>query len=177
MLWEPRTSVQDRFTKGIRTRDQIANICWIIEKSREFQKNISLYFIEYAKIFDCVDPSKLWKTLTEMGLDHLTCFLRKLYADQEATVKTLYGATDWFRIKKGVWQGGLLSLYLFNLYTEHIMRNAELEVQAGIKIAWRNSNNLRYVYDTATDLNWMVESGKELKSLLIGWRRRVKRLG
>ena len=95
--------VQARFKKGRGTRDQIANIHWIIEKAREFQKNIYLCFIDYAKAFDCVDHDKLWKALREMGIpDHLTCLLRNLYAGQEAAVRTLCGTTDWFKIEKGV---------------------------------------------------------------------------
>ena len=95
--------VQTGFRKGRGIRDQIANICWIIEKAREFQKNIYFYFIDYAKAFDCVDHNKLWKILKEMGIpDHLTCLLRNLYVGQEATVRTLYGTTDWFKIEKGV---------------------------------------------------------------------------
>ena len=113
--------VQVGFRKGRGTRDQIANIHWIIEKAREFQKNIYLSFINYINVFDCVDLNKLWKALEEMRLeDHLTCLLRNLYAGQEATVRTLYGTTDWFRTEKGV-QSCLLSPCLFNLYTEHIM--------------------------------------------------------
>ena len=120
-------NVQAEFRKGRGTTDQIANIHWIIEKAREFQKNVYLCFINYAKAFDCVDHGKVWKALREMGLaDHLTCLLRNLCAGQEATVGTLYGITDWFKIKKGVQQGCLLSPCLFNLYTECIMRNAEL---------------------------------------------------
>jgi len=128
--------VQAGFRKGRGTRDQIANICWIIKKAREFQKNI--YFIDYAKAFDCVDHNKPWKILKDMGIaDHLTCLLRNLYAGQEATVKTVRG-TDWFQIRKGVCQGCILPPCLFNLYAEYIMRNAGLdEAQAGIKIAWR----------------------------------------
>jgi len=135
--------VQTGFRKGRGTRDQIANICWIIEKAREFEKNIC--FIDYAKASDCVDHNKLWKILQEMGIpDHLTCLLRNLYAGQEGTVKTWHGTTDWFQIGKGVRQG-----CIFNLYTEYIMRNAGLEeAQAGIKIAGRNINNLRYTGDT-----------------------------
>ena len=105
--------VQDGFRKGKGTRDQITNICWIIEKARDFQKNIYLCFINSTKAFDCVDHNKLWKTLKEMGItDHLTCFPRNLHAGQEATVRTQYGTTDWFRIEKGV-QGSLLSPCLF----------------------------------------------------------------
>ena len=120
--------VQVEFRKGTGTRDQIANICWIIKKAREFEKNIYFCFIDYAKAFDCVDHNKLWKTLKEMGIpDHLTCLLRNLYEGQETTVRTGHGTTDWFQIGKEVCQGCLLSPYLFNLYAEYIMRNAGLE--------------------------------------------------
>ena len=121
-----------------------------MEKAREFQKNIYFCFIHYANAFDCVDHNKLWKNLKEMGIpDHLTCLLRNLYAGQEATVRTGHGTTDWFQIGKGVCQGCILSPCLFNLYAEYIMRNAGLEeAQAGIKIAGRNINNLRYGDDT-----------------------------
>ena len=114
-------------------------------KRQEFQKNIYFCFIDYAKAFDCLDCNKLWKILKEMGMpDHLTCLLRNLYASQEATVRTGYGTTDWFQIRKGLCQGCILSLCLFNLYAEYIMRNAGLEeAQTGIKIARRNINNLR----------------------------------
>ena len=108
--------VQAIFRKGRRTRDQIASIHWIIEKAREFQKNIYFCFIDYAKAFGCVDPHKLWEILQEMGIpDHLTCFFRNLYAGQEATVRTGHGTTDWFQIRKGVHQGWILSPCLFNL--------------------------------------------------------------
>ena len=155
--------VQAGFRKGRRTRDQIANIRWIIEKAREFQKNIYFCFIDYAKAFDCVDHNKLWKILKEMEiLDHLTCLLRNVYAGQEATVRTGHGTTEWFQIGKGVHQGCILSPCLFNFYAEYIMRNAGLEeTQAEIKIAGRNINNLRYA-----DTTLMAES-KELKSLLM----------
>ena len=141
--------VQAGFRKGRGTRDQIANICWIMEKARQFQKNIYFCFIDYAKAFDCVDHNKLWKILQEVGIpDHLTCLLRNLYAGQEATVRTGHGTTDWFQIRKGVRQGCILSPCLFNLYAEHIMRKTGLEeAQAGIKIAGRNINNLRYADD------------------------------
>ena len=120
--------VQAGFRKHRGTRDQIANICWIIKKARGFQKNIYFCFIDYAKAFDCVDHNQLWKILKEMGIpDHLTCLLRKLYAGQEATVRTGHGTTDWFQIGKGVRQGCILSLCLFNLLAEYIMRNAGLE--------------------------------------------------
>ena len=136
--------VQAGFRKGRGIRDQIANIHWIIEKVREFQKNIYFCFIYYSKAFDCVDHNKLWKILKEMQIPvHLICLLRNLYAGQEATVKTRHGTTDWFQIKKGVCQGCILSPCLFNLYAEYIIRNAGLdEAQAGIKIARRNINNL-----------------------------------
>ena len=141
--------VQAGFRKGRGTRDQIANIRWIIEKAREFQKNIYFCFIDYAKAFDCVDHNKLWKILQEMGIpDILTSLLRNLYAGQEATVRTRHGKTDWFQIGKGVCQGCILSPCLFNLYAEYIMRNAGLdETQAGIKISRRNINN-RYAEDS-----------------------------
>ena len=133
--------VQAGFRKGRGTRDQIANIRWIIEKAREFQKNIYFCFIDCAKAFDCVDHYKLWKILKEMGIpDNLTCIMINLYAGQEARVRTGHGTADCFQIGKGVHQGCILSLCLFNLYAEYIMQNARLdEVQAGIKIAGRIS--------------------------------------
>ena len=148
--------VQAGFRKGRGTRDQIANIRWIIEKAREFQKIICFCFIDYAKAFDSVDHNKLWKILKEMGIpDRPNCLLRKLYADQEAIVRTGHGTTDWLEIGKGVHQGCILSPCLFNLYAEYIMRNAGLEeAQAGIRIARGNINNLRYADDTTL----MVES-------------------
>ena len=131
--------VQAGFRKGRRSRDQTA-ICWIIEKAREFQKNVYFYFIDHDKAFDYVDHNTLWKILREMRiLDHLTCLLRNLYAGWEATVRTGHGTTHWFQIGKGVGQGCILSPCLFKLYAEYIMRNSGLdEVQAGIKIAGRN---------------------------------------
>ena len=121
-----------------------------MEKAREFQKNIYFCFIDYTKAMDCVDHNKLWKLLKQMEItDHLTYLLRNLYASQEATIRTAHGTTDYFQIGKGVCQGCILSLCLFNLYPEHIMRNTGLEeAQAGIKIAGRNINNLRYADDT-----------------------------
>ena len=116
--------VQAGFRKGKRTRDQIANICWIIEKARDFQKNNYFCFIDYAKTFDCVDHKKLENSSRDGSIHHLTCLLRNLYAGQEATVRTGHGTTDWFQIGKGVRQGCILSPCLFNLYAEHIMRNA-----------------------------------------------------
>ena len=130
---------------GRGTTDQIANIRWISEKAREFQKKKKIYFcfIDYTQ--DFVDHNKLWKILKEMGIpDHLTCLLRNLYAGQEATVRTGHGATDWFQIGKGVHQGCILSPCLFNLYAGYIMRKTGLEeAQVGMKIAGRNINNLR----------------------------------
>ena len=157
--------VQAGFRKGRGVRGQIANIRWIMEKAREVQKNIDFSFIDYAKAFDCVDHKKLWKILKEMGIpDHLTCLLRNLSAGQEATVRTGHGTTDWFQIGKGVHQGCILSPRLFDFYAEYIMRNTGLEeAQAGIKIAGRNINNLRYADDTTL----MAESEEELKSLLM----------
>ena len=149
MNWE-LPEVQTGFRKSRGTRDQIANFCWIIEKARKFQKNIYFCFIAYAKTFDCVDHNKLRKTLKEMGIpDHLTYLLRNLCAGQKATVKTQHGTMDWFQIGKGVCQGCILSLWLFNLYAKYITWNAGLnEAQAGIKNAERNINNLRYADDT-----------------------------
>ena len=120
------------------------------KKEESSRKNISFCLIDYAKGFDCVDHNKLWKILKEMGIpDHLTCFLRNLYAGQEATVRTGHGTTDWFQIGNGVHQGCILSSCLFNLYAEYIMRNAGLEeAQAGVKIAGRNINNFRCADDT-----------------------------
>ena len=116
------TGVQVGFRKGRRARDQITNLQWIIEKAREFQKNIYFSFIDYAKAFECVDHNKLWKILQEMGItDHLTCLLRNLYAGQEATVRTGQGIMDWFKIGKGLHQGCMLSPCLFNFYAEYIM--------------------------------------------------------
>ena len=135
-----------------------------MEKAKEFQKNIYFCFIDYAKSFDCVDHT-LWKILTEMGIsDHLTCTLRNLYASQEATVRMEYETTDWLKIGKGVRQSCILSLCLFHLHAEYIMRLAGLdEAQAEIKITGRNINNLRYAGDTTLT----AESKDELKSLLM----------
>ena len=133
------------------------------KKQESFRKKIYFCFIDYAKAFDCVDHNKLWKILKEMGiLGDLTCLLRNLYAGQEATVRTGHGTTDWFQIGKGVCQGCIFSPCLFNFYAEYIMRNAGLEeTQAGIKIAGRNINNLRYADDTSL----MAEGEEKLKSL------------
>ena len=142
------------------TRDKITNIHWITDKAREFQKNIFFCFIDCTKAFDLVDNNKQWKIIKEIGVPHhFTCLLRNLYAGQEATVRTGPGTIDLFQIGKGVHQGCILSPCLFNLHAEYIMRNARLEeAQAGIKIAGRNINNLRYADDTSL----MAESKEEL---------------
>ena len=160
--------VQAGFRKGRGTSDEIANICWIVKKAREFHKSIYLCFIDYAKAFDYVDHHKLWKILKEMGIpDHLTCLLRNLYSGQEATVITGHRTTDWFQIGKGVCQSCILSPCLFDLYAEYIMRNAGLEeAQAGIEISGININNLRYADDTTL----VAENEIKLNSLL----RKVK---
>ena len=167
--------VQAGLRKDRGTRDQITNICWIIEKSREFQKSIYFCFIDYVKAFDCVDHNKLWKILKEMGIrDHLTCLLKNLYAGQEATVRPGLGTTDWFQIGKGVHQGCILSPCLFNLYAEYIMKNAVLEeAQTGIKIVGRSISNLSYADDTTL----MSESEEELKSLLMKVKEESEKVG
>ena len=165
---------QAGFRKGRRTRDQIVNIHWIIEKAGEFQKNIHFCFIVYSKAFDSVDYNKLWKILQEMGMaDHFTCLLRNLYAGQEATVRTGYGTMGWFQTGERVRQGCILSPCLFNLHAEYIMQNSRLdEAQAGIKIAWRNVNNLRHADDTTL----MAES-EELKILLMKVKEESEKVG
>ena len=167
--------VQAGFRKGRGTRDQIASIHWIINKAREFQKNIYFCFIDYAKAFDCVDHNKLWEILKDMVIpDHLTYLLRNLYAGQEATIRTGHGTTDWFQIGKGVCQGCILSPSLFNLYAKYIMRNTGLyEAQAGIKIAERNINNVRY----ADNPTLMIESEEELKTLLMKVKEESENVG
>jgi len=167
--------VQAGFRKGRGTRDDIASIHWIIEKAREFQKNIYFCLIDYTKAFDCVDHNKVWKILQDMGIsDHLNCLLRNLCAGQEATVRTRHGTMDWLQIGKGVRQGCILSPCLFTLYAEYIIRNARLdEVQAGIKIAGRNINNLRYADGTTL----MEESKEELKSLLMKVKEESEKVG
>ena len=144
-------------------------------KKQEFQKKHLLLFIDYAKTFDCVDPSKLWKILQEMGIpDHLTCLLRNLHASKEATVRTGFGKTDWSQIGKGVCQGCTLSPCLFNFYAEYIMRSTGLdEAQDGIRIAGRNINNLRYADDTTL----MAETEEELKSLLMKVKEESEKVG
>ena len=166
--------VQARFRKGRGTRDQIANTRWIVKKAREFQKNIYFCFIDYAKDFDCVDHNKLWKILKEMGIaDYITCLLRNLYADQEATVRTGHGTADCFQIGKGVRQGCILSPCLINLYAEYIMQNAWLDkAQARIKTAGRIISNLRYIDDIT-----LMEESEELKSLLMKVKEKSEKAG
>ena len=169
------SDVQAGFRKRKGTRYQIANIFWIIQKAREIQKNIYFCFIDYAKAFDCVDHKKLWKILIGMEIPgHLTCLLKNLYADQEATVRTGHGTTDWFQIGKGVCQSCILSPSLFNLYAEYIMRNAGLEeTQAGIKIVGKNINNLIY----ADDMTLREETEKGLKSSLMKVKEESEKVG
>ena len=145
------------------------------KKQESSRKNIYFCFIDYAKAFDCVDHSKLWTILQEMGIpNHLTCLLRNLYAGQNATVRTWHGTTDWFQIGKGVFKASISSPSFFNLYAEYFMRNAGLdEAQAGIKIAKRNINNLRYADDTTL----MAESVEELKSLLMKVKEESEKVG
>ena len=152
------------FRKERETRDQFANICWIIKKAREFQKNIYFCFIDYAKAFDCVDQNKLLKILKEMGIpDYLTCLMRNLYASQEATVRTGHGTTDWFQIGRSYVKAAYCHPDYLTLYRMHHENAGLEEAQAEIKIAGGNTNNLRYADDT----NLMAESEEELKSLLM----------
>ena len=157
------------------TRNQISNICWIIEKTREFQKIIYFCFIDHAKAFNCVDHNKQWKILKEVGIqEHFICLLRNLYTGQETKVRTRHGTMDWFQIGKGAHQGCILSPCLFNLYAEYIVQNARLdEAQAGVKIDGRNINNLRY----ADDSTLMAESEEELKSLLMKVKEESEKAG
>uniref|UniRef100_A0A8D2IYD5 Reverse transcriptase domain-containing protein n=1 Tax=Varanus komodoensis TaxID=61221 RepID=A0A8D2IYD5_VARKO len=166
--------VKAGFRRGRGTRAQIANIHWITEKAREFQKNIYLCFIDYAKAFDCVDHNKLWHILKEMGVpDHLICLLRNLYAGQEATVRIGHRTTDWLNIEIGVRQGCILLPCLFNLYAEHIMRKVGLdESPVGIKIAGRNINNLRHA-----DYTTQMAESEELKSILMQVKEESAKVG
>ena len=166
--------VQADFRKDRGTRDQIANICWIMEKAREFQKNIYFCFIDYAKAFDWVDHNKLWKILQEMGQTTWPASWEICMQIRKQHVRTGHGTTDWFQIGKGVRQSCILSPCLFDLYAEYILRNAGLkEAQAGIKIAGRNINNLRYVDDTTL----MAESEEELKGLLMKVKEESEKVG
>ena len=162
--------VQAGFRKGRGTRDQMANICWIIEKARQLQKNIYFCFIDYAKAFDCVDHKKLWKILKEMGIpDHLTCLLRNPYASHEATVRTGHGTTDWFQKGKGVHQGCILSPCLFTL-----MQSTSCEIPGWMKhkLESRNISNFRY----ADDITLKAESEEELKNLLMKIKEESEKL-
>ncbi|KAF7242728.1 SS18-like protein 2 [Varanus komodoensis] len=174
-MWTENYQKYRQDFEGRGTRDQIANIRWIMEKDRELQKNIYFCFIDYAKASDCVDHNKLWQVLKEMGVpDHLICLLRNLYAGQETTVRTGHGTTDWFKIEKGVRQGCILSPCQLNLYAEHIMRKAGLdESPVGIKIAGRNISDLGYADDTTL----MAESEEELKSLLMRVKEESAKVG
>ena len=162
------------FEKAEEPEVKLPTSLWIIEKAREFQRNIYFCFTDYAVAFDFLDHNKQWKILKETGiLDHLTCLLRNLYAGQEATVRNGHGTTDWLQIGKEVCQGCILSPCLFNLYEEHFMRNAGLdEAQAGIKVAGRNINNLQYANETTL----MAES-EELKSLLMKVKEESEEIG
>ena len=166
--------VQAGFRKGRGTRVKLPTSSGSWKKQENSRKNIYFCFIDYAKAFDCVGHNKLWKIQKDMGIpDHLTCLLRNLYAGQEATVRTGHGTTDWFQIGKGVHQGCILSPCLFNFYVKYIMRKGRLEeAQAGIKIAGRNINHLRYADDTTL----MAES-KELKSLLVKVKEESEKVG
>jgi len=169
--------VQAGFRKGRGTRDQIANIHWIIEKARRLQKNIYFCFIDYAKAIDCVDHNRLEKFLKRWEFlktpDHLTRLLTNLYAGQEATVRTKHGTTDLFQIGKGVCQGYILTPCLFNSCRVHHEKCWDDEAQAGIKIAERNFNNLRYADDTTL----MAEIEEELKSLLMKVKEESEKVG
>ena len=169
--------VQTGFKKGRGTRDQIFNICRMKEIAREFQKNIYFCSIDYSKAFNCVDHNKLKNSSRDGNTrppDLLTCFLRYLYAGQEATVRTGHGTIDWFQTGKGVHQGCILSPCLFNINVEYIMRNVGLdEAQAGIKIAGRHINNLRYADDTTL----MAESEEKLKSPLMKVKEESENVG
>ena len=165
--------VQAGFRKGRRTRDQIANIRWIMEKAREFQKNIYFCFIDYVKAFDCGSQQTVENSSGDGNTRAPTLPLEKSVCRSGSKVRTGHETIDWFQIRKGVYQGCILSPCSFNLYAEYIMRNAGLEeAQAGIKIARRNINNLR----SADDTTLMAESEEELKTSWWKWKRRVKKL-
>ena len=163
--------VQSGFRKSRGTRNQIANICWITEKAREFQKNIYFCFIDYAKAFDCVDHNKLWKILKEVGIpDHLSCFLRNLYASQKATVRAGHGTTDWFQIGEGIHQGCILST-CFLTY----MQSTSCEIPGGIQHCWEKYQKPQ-IWRYADDTTLMAESEEELKSLLMKVKEESKML-
>ena len=166
--------VQTGFRKGRGTRDQIANIHWITEKAREFQKNIYFCFIDYIKAFDYLDHNKLWKILKEIGIpDHPTCLLSYLYEGHEATIRAGHGTTHWLQIRKGVHQGCILSPCLFNVYAEYMKQNAGLdEAKTGIRLLEEISTNFIYANNTTL----MAEREEELKSFLMRVKRRLKKL-
>ncbi|CAF1405230.1 unnamed protein product [Adineta ricciae] len=157
-------ATQAGFRKGRGTHDQIANLRWLMKKAREYQEEFYLCFIIYSKAFDCVVHEKLWPVLLEMGVPkHLIILMKNLYTNQQATVKTDYENTNWFNIGKGVRQGCILSPYLFNLYTEHIMTKAEIyETAGGINIGGRNINNIHFADDTTI----LAETADDLQYLL-----------
>ena len=162
------------FRKGLGTRDEISNICWIIKKAREFQKNIYFCFIDYAKAFDCVDHNNLWKILKEMRIPgHLTCLLRNLYAGQEATVRIKHGTRDWFLTRKGVRQGCILSLCLFNLYAEYIMWNARLDET---KAESRLQGEIPITSDMQMTPPLCQKAKRNSRASWWKWKRRVKKL-
>jgi hypothetical protein len=134
---------QARFRKGRGTRDHIANIRWILERAMEYGKTIFMCFIDYSKAFNCIDLSRLWNTLRSMGVpEHLIVLIKSLYTKQEAAVRTEYGNTEWFEVRKGVRQGCIPSSYLFNMYSEYILRRVGFRDNIGIKVGGRTINNL-----------------------------------
>lgn len=167
--------VQAGFRKGRGTRDHIANLRWIIEKANEYQKKLYMCFVDYTKAFDCVEHDKLWKALRVVGVSpHLIRLIRSLYSEQEASVRTRYGDTEWFKIAKGTRQGCILSPFLFNLYAEVIMRKINLDEQnIGVKIGGRTISNLRYADDTTL----MAESEKDLKKLILKLKEESEKVG
>ena len=167
--------VQAGFRRGRETRDQISNLRWFMEKTREYQKDVYVCFIDYSKAFDCIDHDKLWNCLKLMGIpEHLQELIRSLCENQEATVRTAFGNTNWFKISKGIRKGGILSSALFNLYAETIMRRCNLdESLIGVKIGGRNINNLRYADDTTL----LAESEQELEYLIRRVKEESERMG
>jgi hypothetical protein len=154
---------QAGFRKGRGTRDEIANVWWILEKAIEYGKTVFMCFIDYSKAFDCVDHSQMWNTLRSMGVpEHLVVLIKSLYTKQEAAVITEYGNTEWFEVREGVGQGCLLSPYLFNLYSEYILRRVGFGEDKGIKVGGRTINNLRYADNTTI----LAEDKEDLKKSL-----------
>jgi hypothetical protein len=154
---------QAGFREGRGTRDQIANIRWVLEIAMEYGKTIFICFINYSKAFDCVDHSRLWNTLRSVGVpEHLIILIKSLYTKQEAAVRTEYGNTEWLEVRNGVRQGCVLSPYLFNMYSENILRKVEFEDNVGIKVGGRTINNLRYADDTTI----LIEDKENTRKLL-----------